>query len=336
MASVRRSSWAWTGLVSLLVAAAGCKEDACKGEAPSFQLDVTMDPARAPEAKSLVVELSFGQERRTTVIDPGSELADGETSVAIDLSDLAPSEAFDVTVALTAHPAPSGMGAPLARGERTASLSPDGCNRLDVDLGAAPPADAGPEDTGIPDAETGDAGEMDAEGMDADGMDAEAVDGAEDAGVPDAEPQDGGPDAGACPAGCEADCAQDCSAAACTCAGCPCDLTCPTGTCNTTCSQSSMCTYTATAATDNTVTCQNNAECTIQAEQANTVSVTCRNTSQCDITCDRTASCDVACTQGAQCVLRCVDPAGTCEFSSCGGTEMSCPTGEIVCNRACP
>lgn len=271
-----------------------------------------MDPARAPDARSLVVELSFGDERRGTVIEPGSELADGETSLAVDLSDLAPAETFDATVVVTVHAEPSGAGAPIGRGERTASLSPDGCNRVDLAVSAAPPVDGGPDDAGAADAEP-------------------------DAGEPDAEVLDGGePDAGLCPVGCQAQCAQDCSAGACSCANCPCDLTCPTGACSATCSQTAMCTYTTSAAVDTTVTCQQSATCAVHTEQASSVSVTCRNSAACEITCDQAASCEVDCSQSAQCLLRCLDPAGVCEISSCGGPQMTCPTGEIVCNRACP
>jgi len=133
--------------------AAGCADDKCKAEAPSFQLDLAIDRSRASAVQSIDVEVVAGTSGWRNSIMVGTELADGATSVAVVL-DPPPTGPFALRVSAIAR---DRNGDELARGEASsAAATADGCNRLAFTLAPATPfGDAGVEDAAAPDADGG-------------------------------------------------------------------------------------------------------------------------------------------------------------------------------------
>lgn len=197
---MRRLPW----LIALAAFAAGssaCKDDACKGLGPSFQLDVSVPPALSGSIRSLAVRVQADQLVWSQVIPVVDQLSDQTTSLAINLEP-APTAAFRLEVEVTARDA---GGRSIAGGTNAIDATPDGCNTLNVVLGAAredggvtdlgadtgtgsDAGDSGPtdstlSDTGEEDAPSGDALPGDADGGPADqGLDGGA-DGGADSGV---------------------------------------------------------------------------------------------------------------------------------------------------------
>jgi hypothetical protein len=74
-----------------------------------------------------------------------------------------------------------------------------------------------------------------------------------------------------------------------------------------------------------------NLDCASSAECA----ATCTGGSACEVLCDGTEECKARCNGGANCRLVCAN-SEDCGFDVCGGSQMDCSDGSIVCNRPCP
>jgi hypothetical protein len=125
-----RVGLATAGLAAITAAlgASGCEGDACEAEAPSFQLDLTADGG---SARSVVIELAGTTTRKREAFDLGMELADGATSIAVEVE-----EAFigAITISASTHSMPAGEGEVLARGSGSFMLGANGCNRYSLEL----------------------------------------------------------------------------------------------------------------------------------------------------------------------------------------------------------
>ncbi|MBI2376053.1 MAG: hypothetical protein HYV07_18815 [Deltaproteobacteria bacterium] len=157
--------------------------DQCKEEAPALLFELAAPSALASKIKSARVTLDVGGDTRSKVFNLEREIADGTTSLRIELDDGLTAIA-DVDATIDAFSESDGRGSVVATASRNADATPDACNVLPFDL-AAPSApdggvDGGPSDTGA------DAG------VDL-GVDTGPVDARLDAFVPDAfEPDDTG------------------------------------------------------------------------------------------------------------------------------------------------
>ncbi len=157
-------------------------------------------------------------------------------------------------------------------------------------------------------------------------------DGMIDAGLPDA----GLPDVAmvACTAGCACD--QACVSGVCKCTGgCGCRFNCG-DTCSPVCETGATCSIDARGAVSvSKFSCKTDATCILDAIGAKAVTVDrCETGASCTIDCRLTATCDVDCRTKAQCLLRCAG-SGQCAFSHCEGSLLSCPNGDVACNRPC-
>jgi uncharacterized repeat protein (TIGR01451 family) len=164
------------------------------------------------------------------------------------------------------------------------------------------------------------------------------------------------PTCGACGSGC---CVEAC-AGNCDCTGaCVCDLDCSggnncggtcdtvsacsincagnTGLCSPQCVDGATCDVDCTGAEDCKPVCKNDAvcdfDCTDGTGQCKPV---CDNDATCTVDCQNSADCQPDCKGNASCTLDCSEAPARCEFKGCGGTELSCPGGIIVCNALCP
>ncbi len=151
----------------------------------------------------------------------------------------------------------------------------------------------------------------------------------------------------ACPAAC--DCSpQSCGStngSDCDCdAGCLCaDLVCAGSgdNCFADCAAGSTCTITGTTIGELDVDCGADATCVITIDTGtNMDKVDCEERSNCDLSCNSGTICELDCNGSgadqASCIVRC--GAGvTCSIDTCTGAgPMTCATGEVVCNHACP
>lgn len=136
------------------LALGGCGKDKCEGEPASFELAVSIaDPVIAAAAQTLVVTVSVEQNTWRRRYPLGSNFTDQNTSLAVAL-DPAPSGAFQLTVRATLLDA---QDRPLADGSTIRNASPNGCNQVQVNLGASP-FDGGVRDGGRLDADASDGG----------------------------------------------------------------------------------------------------------------------------------------------------------------------------------
>jgi hypothetical protein len=172
----------------------GCKKDACKDEPPSFQLDVVADDS---SAKSVVVELVNGSERRRRTFELGTELLDGRTSIAVEVE---PAFVGQVMLNVRTLDGMGGGGAVLQQGSGTFEVMGDGCNRFTVELTDGQPQpdggqnDAQPGDGDVDGGVDGGADGGQPDGNDLDATDMDALD--PEAGQPDAMEDAGEPDLG--------------------------------------------------------------------------------------------------------------------------------------------
>jgi hypothetical protein len=139
----------------------GC-QDECKSQPPSFQLDIT----GMSDAGSIDVVLLFGGERYAKTYDVQENLADGQTSIAVELFP-APSGDFQLDVDVIAYRGVGASGAVIGTGNGHLDGTADGCNRFEIEIARReppppppppPPYDGGPQpeqdagfgDTGVP------------------------------------------------------------------------------------------------------------------------------------------------------------------------------------------
>jgi hypothetical protein len=153
---------------------AGCASDACKSKPASFQLDIIADSTVSMNARSLRVTLTIGNDHWRNTYNLATELADGNTSIAVTL-DSQPTTPFSMEINVQAFDQQDGNGNLIAQSTGQFNATPDGCNHLQLPINAFNPGtDAGqPDSTSASDANDGgvnpDAmmGGHDAMGMDA-------------------------------------------------------------------------------------------------------------------------------------------------------------------------
>ncbi|MBI4817973.1 MAG: right-handed parallel beta-helix repeat-containing protein [Deltaproteobacteria bacterium] len=202
-------------VIALLALGLGCNEQ-CREQAPAIRLDLKANPELASTIRSLRIELTVAEERRSKAFEVEREISDGATALRIDLEPSLTS-AVDVDVTVHAFDGPGGVGTLLGYSTGHLDATPDGCNTLTLDItregpdagvdGGFSDADGGPVDRGFEDlgdtlGEDADAGFEDLGSPDdvgsPDATDADlGYPDATDAGFPDATDV-GFPDAGTC------------------------------------------------------------------------------------------------------------------------------------------
>jgi hypothetical protein len=132
--------WRWAPLLLLAAAAVGttgCRGDACRGGAPSFQLDIALSSrVDGRRVSRLLVTVDAAGLHRQAELDVTGLLDDQLTSVAITVG-LAGARGFEATVEVVAL---DPGGTVLARGSAAFEGSGDACNFFGM---AAAPVDAG-------------------------------------------------------------------------------------------------------------------------------------------------------------------------------------------------
>jgi hypothetical protein len=79
------------------------------------------------------------------------------------------------------------------------------------------------------------------------------------------------------------------------------------------------------------VSCTGSGPCISSVGHASTVS--CPGAGGCDVDCN--GDCTLDCPGSGTCIARC-EPGFACAIERCGAGTTTCPTGELVCNGACP
>lgn len=134
------------GVCLLLIAqVSGCTEDLCRGQAPAFQLDLTMGSGvDVTEVKKVKVWASVGNTQREDVFDVAGLLDDGRTSISVEVKGEEASAGFETTVQAAAL---DKYNLPMVQARQTFSGTGDACNFFQMTLAREGPADAGPPDT---------------------------------------------------------------------------------------------------------------------------------------------------------------------------------------------
>ncbi len=184
--------WMWVALAPI----AACHADPCKGARPTVHLDLVLEGVTATEVRSLEILLDSGEDHFRRVYNLADQLADGRTSLSIEIVPPPPSE-FELTFDVRGFDAPDATGAVVASRVLTMVAEPNGCNEAELTLSPLPGRDAG-VDAGVP---TKDGGSPD--GM----TDAGRAD--EDGGSPDAETADGAEPDASVDTGVDAGCPDD-------------------------------------------------------------------------------------------------------------------------------
>jgi len=85
---------------------------------------------------------------------------------------------------------------------------------------------------------------------------------------------------------------------------------------------------------DASATCLVGSTCYLMVVDGGDADLTC-NSASCYLECQgNDGTCAMACQAGAMCVVNCAGGQASCEITGCAA--VSCPGGELVCNRACP
>ncbi len=144
-------------LLSALVVASGCAEDACKSEPASFELAVSAPSGVARVIQALEVDVTVGADTWRKRYPLEGRFTDGATALGVRVEP-APTAAFAVKVVVRAI---DGEGAVRAQGTTDLDATPDGCNRASLALGIAGPMDGGVDGGGPADADAGVAPDVD-------------------------------------------------------------------------------------------------------------------------------------------------------------------------------
>jgi cysteine-rich repeat protein len=168
----RPSTHAIASVVALSNLISACADEPCRDAPPSAQLEVIVDDVgRANAIRSLEVDVEIGEARWRRTFEISDELLDGKTSVVLELEP-APSTQFLLGVTIRAF----GASEFITEARAEFSSTPDGCNRLRLDLtdtatvgardAGSPVADAGVDliDAGLPDSGTFECGDGVVEG----------------------------------------------------------------------------------------------------------------------------------------------------------------------------
>ena len=135
---------------SLLALAAlpGCKPDLCQGEAPAFQLTVSLgDKLTAARVQRLLLDLEVVGRKKQLDLTVDQEMVDGSTSVVLQVGS-AGSSGFAVKATVEAF---DKGGRRLARDKGEFSASGDACNYFTVSLTGEGQLDSGATEAGAPD-----------------------------------------------------------------------------------------------------------------------------------------------------------------------------------------
>ena len=134
--------------LATLAALAGCKADLCEGEAPAFQLTVTLGPKlNTAQVHRLLLDLDLAGRKKQQDLTVDQEMADGSTSVALQVGS-AGNGGFTVKATVEAF---DKGGRRLARDKGEFSASGDACNYFTVSLTGEGQLDSGAPEVGPPD-----------------------------------------------------------------------------------------------------------------------------------------------------------------------------------------
>jgi hypothetical protein len=116
----------------LAISAWSCGEYDCTLSAPALEVRVRLGALMSPPA-SLDVVAEVAGERYSKRFDVSSALADGETSLRIQLGPQG-DKPVDILLTARAFSEPDGRGEMLAETTHLVAASPDGCNDVVIDL----------------------------------------------------------------------------------------------------------------------------------------------------------------------------------------------------------